>query len=304
MLGLVDLVLRQTSAVCDADRAAIDTVREAAAIGMNSSFPTPTPALAAARSGKYKLAAQRAAKAAQLAGRAFRKHFVLKVVPMLNPDGVARGLHRCNARGEDMNRSYLAPDAARHPVVSAVRNALTKWVSQGEQVALFADLHAHTKKRGVFVFGNELQSAESQVENVLFPKLVALHTQHFDFRASVFGRMDVAGRRDHIWFVRKNFGCSLYMTEFSVRILNIISIFIIFQESAKPYWCRQLCWEWASSAFSRHGINSLLHAHGELQRGCSCERARPRSGVRVVCKARPPKTVGNSDTHSSRRIRR
>jgi hypothetical protein len=61
MLGLVDLVLRQTSAVCDADRAAIDTVREAAAIGMNSSFPTPTPALAAARSGKYKLAAQRAA---------------------------------------------------------------------------------------------------------------------------------------------------------------------------------------------------------------------------------------------------
>jgi murein tripeptide amidase MpaA len=129
---------------------------------------------------------------------------------MLNPDGVARGLHRCNARGEDMNRSYLAPDAARHPVVSAVRNALTKWVSQGEQVALFADLHAHTKKRGVFVFGNELQSAESQVENVLFPKLVALHTQHFDFRASVFGRMDVAGRRDHIWFVRKNFGCSLF----------------------------------------------------------------------------------------------
>jgi murein tripeptide amidase MpaA len=36
-----------------------------------------------------------------------RKHFVFKIVPMLNPDGVIYGNYRCSLLGCDLNRKWL-----------------------------------------------------------------------------------------------------------------------------------------------------------------------------------------------------
>ena len=36
-----------------------------------------------------------------------RKHFVFKIVPMLNPDGVIQGNYRCSLLGCDLNRKWL-----------------------------------------------------------------------------------------------------------------------------------------------------------------------------------------------------
>ena len=36
-----------------------------------------------------------------------RSHFVLKIVPMLNIDGVINGCHRCGLTGEDLNLSLI-----------------------------------------------------------------------------------------------------------------------------------------------------------------------------------------------------
>ena len=33
-----------------------------------------------------------------------RDNFVVKVIPMLNPDGVINGNYRCNLAGNDLNR--------------------------------------------------------------------------------------------------------------------------------------------------------------------------------------------------------
>ena len=142
-----------------------------------------------------------AAAAARLAdalcAARFRQHFVLKVVPILNPDGVANGHYRNNARGENLNRVYAAPDAALHPAVHAVRHAMETWTARGENVALYVDLHAHSKKRGCFVYGNHLASVAEQIENVLYAKLVSLCTPHFDFGGSQFSEsnMDRADRK-------------------------------------------------------------------------------------------------------------
>jgi murein tripeptide amidase MpaA len=46
-----------------------------------------------------------------------RKHFVFKVVPMLNPDGVIHGNYRCSLLGCDLNRKWLLPNKYLHPTI-------------------------------------------------------------------------------------------------------------------------------------------------------------------------------------------
>jgi cytosolic carboxypeptidase protein 2/3 len=38
--------------------------------------------------------------------KALRDHFVFKIVPMLNPDGVIVGNYRCSLAGLDLNRQW------------------------------------------------------------------------------------------------------------------------------------------------------------------------------------------------------
>lgn len=46
-----------------------------------------------------------------------RQHFVFKVVPMLNPDGVINGNYRCSLAGCDLNRRWKQPSKVLHPTI-------------------------------------------------------------------------------------------------------------------------------------------------------------------------------------------
>ena len=46
-----------------------------------------------------------------------RKKFVFKLIPMLNPDGVINGSHRCSLAGVDLNRVWDRPSKTLHPTV-------------------------------------------------------------------------------------------------------------------------------------------------------------------------------------------
>ena len=81
-----------------------------------------------------------------------RNYFIFKIVPMLNPDGVAEGNYRCSMLGVDLNRRWSLPSPISHPTIFATKYLL-KINEREHGVALYTDFHGHSRKRNVFLYG-------------------------------------------------------------------------------------------------------------------------------------------------------
>uniref|UniRef100_A0A7N6A9U1 Cytosolic carboxypeptidase 1 n=1 Tax=Anabas testudineus TaxID=64144 RepID=A0A7N6A9U1_ANATE len=53
-----------------------------------------------------------------------REAYIFKIVPMLNPDGVVNGNHRCSLSGEDLNRQWQNPNLELHPTIYHTKSLL------------------------------------------------------------------------------------------------------------------------------------------------------------------------------------
>lgn len=68
-------------------------------------------------------------------------HFVFKIIPMLNVDGVVNGSHRCSLAGVDLNRTWDRPSAILHPAVFHTKAVVQYMVSAYSIFNRGANLH-------------------------------------------------------------------------------------------------------------------------------------------------------------------
>jgi len=88
-----------------------------------------------------------------LEAQVLRDNYVFKVVPMLNPDGVINGNYRCSLAGCDLNRRYKYPSPLLHPTIYHVKK-LARELAAERPLALYCDLHGHSRRKHVFMYGN------------------------------------------------------------------------------------------------------------------------------------------------------
>lgn len=113
-----------------------------------------------------------------------RDKFVFKIVPMLNPDGVINGNYRCSLAGCDLNRRWKYPSEALHPTVYHTK-ALIKKLGSERPLALYCDLHGHSRRKNIFIYGNHC--ADRPEATRAFPFLMSKLSQpHFSYDYSRF----------------------------------------------------------------------------------------------------------------------
>ncbi|XP_068524998.1 cytosolic carboxypeptidase 3 isoform X2 [Anas acuta] len=103
-----------------------------------------------------------------------RDTFVFKVVPMLNPDGVIVGNHRCSLTGKDLNRKYKCKVKKCYPSIWYTRNMIRR-VMEKRDIFLYCDIHGHNRKQNVFMYGceREQQPKAPYLQPRAFPLLLS-----------------------------------------------------------------------------------------------------------------------------------
>ena len=116
-------------------------------------------------------------------GRVLRDKFVFKIIPMLNPDGVINGNYRCSLSGQDMNRRWKAPSKVLHPVVHSTKRFI-KQFSKEREVGMFCDLHGHSRRKNIFMYGNNFQDNPDITR--VYPLIMSKLCDYFEFEACRF----------------------------------------------------------------------------------------------------------------------
>ncbi|KAE8633207.1 hypothetical protein XENTR_v10001814 [Xenopus tropicalis] len=85
--------------------------------------------------------------------QSLRESYIFKIVPMLNPDGVINGNHRCSLSGEDLNRQWQNPNVDLHPTIYHTKGLLQYLAAIRRTPLVYCDYHGHSRKKNVFMYG-------------------------------------------------------------------------------------------------------------------------------------------------------
>lgn len=85
-----------------------------------------------------------------------RNNFVIKIVPMINVDGVICGNFRTSSVGVDLNRRWMDPSPLYHPEIFFLKEMILR-MSQERAIDLIIDLHGHSGQYNIFIYGNKIK---------------------------------------------------------------------------------------------------------------------------------------------------
>lgn len=92
---------------------------------------------------------------------------------MLNPDGVIVGNNRCSLSGKDLNRQYRTVMRESYPSVWHTKLMIRRLLEECG-VAIYCDLHAHSRKHNIFAYGCESKRAgcNGRLSEQVFPLML------------------------------------------------------------------------------------------------------------------------------------
>ena len=93
-----------------------------------------------------------------------RRHFIFKIVPMLNPDGVFRGNFRMNSIGKDLNRMWTEENPEIAPTVFSCHEMIQKTL-KSRDIYFFCDFHGHSNKSNFFLYSCKSKNEFIKVGN-------------------------------------------------------------------------------------------------------------------------------------------
>ncbi|KAB0799155.1 hypothetical protein PPYR_07035 [Photinus pyralis] len=116
-----------------------------------------------------------------------REKFIFKLVPMLNPDGVIVGNTRCSLTGKDLNRQYRTVIRETYPSIWYTK-LLIKRMLEECGVAMYCDLHAHSRKHNIFIYGCEnRRGLDRRLGEQVFPLMLHKNSaDKFSFESCKF----------------------------------------------------------------------------------------------------------------------
>ncbi|XP_055304001.1 cytosolic carboxypeptidase Nna1-like [Sitodiplosis mosellana] len=101
-----------------------------------------------------------------------RHKFIFKLIPMLNPDGVIVGNTRSSLTGKDLNRQYRTVIRETYPSIWYTKTMI-KRLTEELGVALYCDMHAHSRKHNVFIYGCEnKRDPDKKLAEQIFPLML------------------------------------------------------------------------------------------------------------------------------------
>ncbi|KAF2901866.1 hypothetical protein ILUMI_04322 [Ignelater luminosus] len=83
-----------------------------------------------------------------------REHFIFKIIPMLNPEGVIYGNGRAGLTGTDLNRCWAKPHKITYPEIYNPKRLIACAKKELRlPIAAYIDIHGHSRKKFFFFYG-------------------------------------------------------------------------------------------------------------------------------------------------------